>query len=58
MLKWYMNLTNKITKSRKGASMVEYALVVAAIGLIAILGFNALGGAVNNNAGAAAVAVG
>ena len=35
-------------RSQRGASMVEYALVVALVAVIAIAGFQALGTALNN----------
>jgi len=41
-------------RSQRGASMVEYALVVALVAVIAIAGFQALGTALNTQLNAVA----
>jgi len=38
----------RATKKQRGATMVEYALMVALIAVVAIIGVTALGTAVNN----------
>jgi pilus assembly protein Flp/PilA len=52
MLTSYKNLVTWLTahiKSDRGASMVEYALLVGLIAVVAIVGVSALGNRINTN---------
>lgn len=43
-----MELIKKLIRDEEGQSMVEYSLIVAAVALVCVAGYNALGGKVND----------
>ncbi len=49
MLRLWTAFTSRIARDEEGASMVEYALLVALIAIVAILAVTAVGGAVRDN---------
>ncbi|MNK45807.1 Flp/Fap pilin component [compost metagenome] len=46
-----MELINKIIRDEEGQSMVEYSLIVAAVALVCVAGYNTLGKNVNDMVG-------
>lgn len=48
MLKWYIAASNRIAKSRKGATMVEYAILIALVSVVAIASLKLIGGTLSD----------
>ena len=49
MLRLWTAFQSRIARDEEGASMVEYALLVALIAIVAIIAVTAVGTAVSNN---------
>lgn len=53
-----MKSVNKLLRSTKGATAVEYAIIAALVAVVAAAGFGTLGNGINNKAGNIAAKIG
>lgn len=43
-----LKLSERLLRNRRGANTIEYALIIATLSMVAIVGFNTLGQGISN----------